>query len=81
MDLKSKILYVGRVEDNENQANINDNENSNKEGVSNVKEKVTLIGKVEDNEHFESEPKAPSAALHSLLDAYSKKKTTIFEVN
>ena len=65
MELKDKITFVGRVEES----------NSNLE-----KENVTYIGSAKENEHFEEEPKVPSQGLKRLIDAYSKKKTNIYEV-
>ena len=84
MDLKSKTIYVGRVEDAEfdQETEKEDLTSDDKQILSpDAKEHVTLIGTVEDTEHFEEEPKLPSGSLHFLLDAYSKKKTNIFEVN
>jgi hypothetical protein len=65
MDMKDKILLVGRVEENQS---------------SSVKENVTYIGSVKDNEHFEEDPKVPDGGLKNLINGYSKKKTNIYEV-
>jgi hypothetical protein len=43
-------------------------------------EKVTYIGSAKENDHFEEEPKVPDEGLKKLIDAYSKKKTNIYEV-
>ena len=89
MDIKSKLLYVARVEDDEEETDTNKNEDTI-ESVDNInfeetepgekKEKIVFIGSVEDNENFEEEPRVERGALHTIIEASSKRKTDIYEV-
>ena len=91
MDLKSSLIYIGRVEDNETQKD--QTEEGNKENVTNeqnkeesTKEKeknenVTLIGTMKNEEHFEEDPQHANAVLNTIIDASKQHKTNIFEVD
>jgi len=92
MDLKSSLIYVGRVEENDDvqkneldriekdeniEAQIDDGKDVKKES----NERVTIIGTMKNNEHFDDEPQSPNGVLNTIIDATRNQKTNIFEVN
>lgn len=93
MDLKSSLIYVGRVEDNDDlnkkeldqiekdeniEAQIEGNE-SNAQKEKN--ERVTIIGSMKNNEYFDDELQSTNGVLNTIIDATRNQKTNIFEVN
>ncbi len=93
MDLKSSLIYVGRVEDNDDlnkkeldqiekdekiEAQIEGNEINPKKGKN---ERVTLIGSMKNNEYFDEELQSANGVLNTIIDATRNQKTNIFEVN
>ena len=93
MDLTSSLIYVGRVEDNDDlnkkeldqiekdeniEAQIEGNE-SNAQKEKN--ERVTIIGSMKNNEYFDDELQSTNGVLNTIIDATRNQKTNIFEVN
>lgn len=90
MDLKSSLIYVGRVEDNddlnkkeldqiEKDENIEAQIESNAQKEKN--ERVTIIGSMKNNEYFDDELQSTNGVLNTIIDATRNQKTNIFEVN
>ena len=90
MDLKSSLIYVGRVEDNDdlNKKELDQIEKDEKieaqiEGNAQKEknERVTIIGSMKNNEYFDDELQSTNGVLNTIIDATRNQKTNIFEVN
>ncbi len=92
MDLKSSLIYIGRVEDDDN-AQQNELDKIEKDekiethvdgdtdnAVDAKKERVTIIGTMKSNEHFDDEPQSTNGVINTIIDATKNQKTNIYEV-
>ena len=96
MDLKSSLIYIGRVEDDENdQQNESDKIEKDEKIETHVDgdtdnavdakkentERITIIGSMKSNEHFDDEPQSTNGVINTIIDATKNQKTNIYEVN